>query len=106
MPTPKHANALNENFPNIRRVFQVEGAISEKYSFDCLPVNGNISNGSVSDSYVEFIVSSSNNELVDVNSFMLESKLKITKSNGSDLDDTCNVTVIDGLAYRLFQKPT
>ena len=35
---------------------------------------------------------------------MLECKLKIAKSNGHDLDDTCNVTVIDGLAHRLFQK--
>ena len=72
VPTPKYVNAIDENFPNTRRVFQVEGAISGKYSFDCLPVYGNISNGSVSDSYVEFIVSSSNNEHVDGNSLMLE----------------------------------
>ena len=106
VPTPKYVNAIDENFPNTRRVFQVEGAISGKYSFDSLPVNGNISNGNVSDSYVEFIISSSNNELVDANSFMLESKLKITKGSGADLDDACNVTVIDGLAHRLFQKST
>ena len=58
VPTPKYVNAIDENFPNIRRVFQVEGSISRKYSFDSLPIKGNISNGSVSDSYVEFIVSS------------------------------------------------
>ena len=37
---------------------------------------------------------------------MLESKLMIRKANGYELDDTCNVTVIDGLAHRLFQKST
>ena len=64
VPTPKYVNAIDENFPNTRRVFQVEGAISGKYSFDSLPVNGNISNDSVSDSYVELIVSSSTMNLL------------------------------------------
>ena len=48
--TPKYVNAIDKNFPHTRRVFQVDGAISGKYSFDSLPVNGNISNGSVLDS--------------------------------------------------------
>ena len=37
---------------------------------------------------------------------MLGSKLNIKQVDGYDFDETCNVTVINGLAHRLFQKFT
>ena len=104
VPTAKYINSIGDDFPSENRTYKVESSISSRYQRDHLPLNANISTGNISDSYVEFIVSANQNEFIDLDSLTLETKLKITKADGSSLDDTCKVSVVDGLAHRLFIK--
>ena len=57
------------------------------------------------ESNVEYSVSSSNNDMVDVKLFIWEGKVKI-RADESDLDGTFNVKVIYELAHWLFQNST
>ena len=104
LPTAKYVNSIGEEFPNGNRTYKVESSISNRYLRDYLPINANISSGSVTDCYVDFMISSNQNEFIDCESFTIETKLEILKADGSVLDDACNVSVVDGLAHRLFTK--
>ena len=104
LPTAKYVNSIGEEFPNGNRTYKVESSISNRYLRDYLPINANISSGSVNDSYVDFMISSNQNEFIDCESFTIETKLEILKADGSVLDDGCNVSVVDGLGHRLFTK--
>ena len=104
LPTAKYVNSIGEEFPNGNRTYKVESSISNRYLRDYLPVNANISSGSVTDSYVEFIISGNQNEFIDCESFTIETKLEIQKPDGTAIDDSCKVSVVDGLAHRLFSK--
>ena len=106
LPTAKYTNSISEEFPNGNRTYKVETAIASRYMRDHLPINSNLTNGSINDNYIEFVLNSNQQELVDCNSFTLEMKIKITKPDGSALADTAKVNVIDGLGHRILSRCT
>ena len=104
LPTVNYSNSISEEFPNSNRSYKVESGISHRYFRDHLPVNASLTNGTVSDNYVEFVLNSNQQEFFDLNSFSLELKLKINTPDGGDLSPTVNLSVIDGLGHRLLSK--
>ena len=104
VPTLNFHNSISDQFPTSNRHYKVESSISDRYLRDYLPVNANVNTGSVADSYVEFIISPSEQEFIDLGSLQFEFKLQITKADGSALDDNCHVTVVDGLSDRLLSR--
>ena len=104
LPTVNYSNSISEEFPNSNRSYKVESGISRRYFRDHLPVNASITNGTVSDNYIEFVLNSNQQEFFDLNSFSLELKLKITLANGADLPDTAKLTVVDGLGHRILSR--
>ena len=106
VPTIKYTNSIAEEFPNGNRTYKVESAISSRYMRDHLPINSNLTNGAINDNYIEFVLNSNQQELFDCNAFALEMKIKIIKPDGSDVDNTANITVIDGLGHRILSRCT
>ena len=106
LPTANYSNSISEEFPNSSRQYKVESGISNRYYRDYLPINANLTNGSIADSYVEFVLNSNNQEFFDLNSFALELKIKLTLSNGEDLPPESKLTLIDGAGHRILSKCT
>ena len=106
LPTVKYTNSISEEFPNGNRTYKVETAIAGRYMRDHLPINSNLTNGSINDNYIEFVLNSNQQELVDCNSFVLEMKIKLVKPDGSEIDDNDKVNVIDGLGHRILSRCT
>ena len=100
VPSEKFINSLAEEFPNGNRMYKVESGIISRHRRDYLPINCSLSNGSVNDSYLEFVLNSSENEFIDCNAFALEMKIKLQK-NAADITPSDNVILIDGAGHRL-----
>ena len=106
VPTQRYSNALTEEFPSQNRNYLVEAGISSRLRRDFLPANSSISNGGISDSYIEFNLTSNQQEFFDLQSFAIETKIKLVKGANLDIAKEDNVSVIDGLGHRLFSKCT
>ena len=104
LPTVKYINSISEEFPNSNRTYKVESAISNRFQRDHIPINGNLSNQNITDSYVEFILPSNGNNFISTDSFYLESSIRIVKNEDTALDKDCNVTLIDGFAHRMLLR--
>ena len=99
-------NSVSSDFPNPNRMYKVESGVVNRYMRDYLPVNANISNGSVDDNYIEFVVNANDQEFIDLTSFVMEVKLNITDAEGKVLDDTKHVSIVDGCGHRLLTRFT
>ena len=106
LPTVNYSNSISEEFPNNNRSYKIESGISNRYIRDHLPINANVTNATVSDNYIEFVLNSNQQEFFDLNSFTLELKIKINNPNGEDLGKDTKLTVIDGLGHRILSKCT
>ena len=73
---------------------------------DHLLINSNLTIGYFNDNYIELIFKSNKQELVDCNSFVLETMIQIIKPDGDDLDDAVKISVIDGLGHRFLSRCT
>ena len=104
IPTVNYSNSISEEFPNSNRIYKVESGISSRYYRDNLPINANLTNGSVADNYIEFLLNSNSQEFYDLNSFALELKIKITNANGSNLGPEAKVSLIDGAGHRILSR--
>ena len=101
VPTEKYTSTVTQEFPTINRSYKLESSIKSRYKRDHLPISGaTLGNGQVKESYLEFLVQTSQHELLDLQDFSLELKIKFSK-NGQALQATDNVTVIDGLGERI-----
>ena len=78
---------IAETFPSSQRTYEVELIIL------------NLTNGSVSDNYIEFVLNSNQQEFIDCDVFVLE--MKIATSDSKPVSDNYKFTVIDGLGYRI-----
>ena len=101
LPTVNYSNSISEEFPNSNRSYKIESGISRRYFRDHLPVNASLTNGTVSDNYIEFVLNSNQQEFFDLNSFSIELKLKINTPAGGELADTVKLSVVDGLGHTL-----
>ena len=106
LPTMKYVNSISSHFPNPTRTYKVESGIKNRYLRDYLPINASLSNGAVEDNYIEFIINSNNQEFIDISSLAMEMKMKITNSDGTTVDGTKKISVIDGLGHRILSRCT
>ena len=104
LPTFHYSNSITDQFPNSNRSYKIESGIKTRYLRDHLPINGNLLNGTITDNYIEFILNSNQQEFFDLDSFTLELKIKIKKSNGDAITDTNKFTLIDGAGHRILSK--
>ena len=106
IPTMNFVNSVSSDFPNPNRMYKVESGVVNRYLRDYLPINANISNGSVDDNYIEFVINSNDQEFIDLNSFVMEVKLRITTVDGKILEKGNHVSVVDGCGHRLLSRFT
>ena len=66
LPTVKYTNSVLEEFPNGKRTYEVEVATAIRYMRDHLLINSNLTNGSINDNYIELVLNSNQQELIDV----------------------------------------
>ena len=104
IPTSRYTNSLAEEFPSHNRTYKVESGISNRYRRDYLPINANLNNGNLTDTYIEFVLPSNGQEFMDLDSFSIEMKLNIVKANGSKLDETDQLTLVDGFGHRILNR--
>ena len=104
LPTANYSNSISEEFPITNRKFKVESSISSRYFRDHLPINANISNGGVSENYIEFVLNSNDQEFFDLKSFALELKISIRQNDGSELAAGSKLSLIDGAGHRILSK--
>ena len=104
LPTANYSNSISEEFPITNRKFKVESSISSRYFRDHLPINANISNGGVSENYIEFVLNSNDQEFFDLKSFALELKIEIRKNDGTELVAGSKLSLIDGAGHRILSK--
>lgn len=104
IPTHNFTNSVIEDFPTTNRIYKVESGILARYFRDSPATNTNLTSGLVNDSYLEFIINSSEQEFFDCKSLSLELKVKITKADGGDLPDNASITLVDGFAHRLLSR--
>ena len=107
IPTAKYSHSIAQEFPRTSREYHVESTVSSRLWRDYLPSNTNINSTAGFnniDSYFDFNLTGNSNEFFDTNSFALETKIKFLKADGTDLDDTCNVATVDGIAIRMISR--
>jgi len=104
LPTSNYVSSVTESFPTNNRPYKIETSIGDRNLREYLPTNINVTNGSVTDNYVEFILDGSDAEFVDLSSIYVEMKMKIVNEDGSSLDDSKNVSLVDGVANRIFTR--
>ena len=104
IPTVNYSNSISEEFPNSNRMYKVESGIVNRYFRDNLPINANLTNGTVADNYIEFVLNSTSQEFYDLNSFALELKIKILNENGGALTPESKLSLIDGAGHRILSR--
>jgi hypothetical protein len=104
LPVDQYAASISEDFPRITRERPVETSIASKSIIDILPTNLG-SNHKLQDRYLEFRIPGIRGSLIDLGQLVLEIKLGITTSDGvTKLDDTQNVTLVNGTANTMFKS--
>lgn len=106
IPTMNFVNSVSSDFPNPNRMYKVESGVINRYLRDYLPINANISNGSIDDNYIEFVINSNDQEFIDLNSFVMEVKMKIAGIDGKSLETDKHVSIVDGCGHRLLSRFT
>lgn len=107
IPTTKYSHSIAQEFPRTSREYHVESTVSSRLWRDYLPSNTNINSTAGFnniDSYFDFNLTGNSNEFFDTNSFALETKIKFLKADGTNLDDTCNIVAVDGIALRMISR--
>ena len=103
-PTSQYVNSISEFFPNPNRVYKIEGSFIGKNNYDQLPSNANLSDMSISDSYVEFLLPASQEEFIDTASMVIEMELKVTMEDGSDIDGADHISTVDNIGERILSS--
>ena len=102
--TSNFTNSLASEFPNSLRSYKIESGISHRSTTDYLPINAVITGSDIENNYLEFIISPSDKEFINLENIFLELKLKVTRSNGSDMNDTDNCSIIDGVGSTIISS--
>ena len=106
VPVHHYVNSMIEEFPRQNKVFKIEGTIANRYTRDFLPVNSRGVSGAIEDSYIEFVLNSSELEFFDLESLVLEARLDIEKEDKTALKATDTFTIVDGCGDMLLEKST
>lgn len=91
-------------FPRVNKKYLVEAAVERSFNRDFQSANASVFDGRVNDSFIEFIIPASDNELIDLASLSAEIKIEITAADGTAVDNTCNITLVDGFFHRIFKS--
>jgi hypothetical protein len=71
---------------------------------DYLPVNASISNGGISDSYIEWVLPASETEFFDLTKLNLELKTQFRLADGEPIPAAHNVQLVNGYGHRVINK--
>lgn len=103
-PSGRFDESVTELFPHPLKRYKVESSIASKYERDYLPVNGNIFNGSIRDSFLEFNIEGSENAFIDMSTISLEMKIQFTNANNTPIENTKNISLVDGFFHRILKS--
>lgn len=97
----RYENAICDQFPIPNRKYKVDSSITDRMNRDYLTVNAaNSSN----ETYLEFVISPSNREFINLENILLELKFKIVTSSGEKIKETDNITLIDGVGHSIISR--
>ena len=102
-PINNYSAAISEMFPCPNKVRMIETSIASKQDLDILPVNPGF-DSKITDKYVEFRITKAQGSFIDMSSFTLELKLRVTKSDGSLLVDIDTLVFVNGLLHSIFKS--
>jgi len=102
--TTKFIHSLASDFPNPKQFYKVDSTIIGREQRDYLPINANLDSTQVNDGYIEFHLGAQDKSFYNFNKCYLEIQLKITKSDGSDLDATDHVAACDGMGHAIISQ--
>ena len=103
IPVSSYTVGVTESYPNVNRQRIVESSINSKERIDVLPVNMGI-NHRLTDKYFEFRIPGTVGAFIDLTSLLIEMKLVLKQKDGSELPDTLNIGVVNGLSNTLFKS--
>jgi hypothetical protein len=103
-PTENYDLGVIESFPSINRKYLIESTVESRFDRDFLSTNSSLYTGHVTDSFIEFLIPGSDNELVDLSSLSAEVKIRVKKADLTDIAATDEVTLVDGFFHRMFQS--
>ena len=103
-PTNRYDQSISEMFPNPTRRYKIESSIASKYDRDFLPVNANLFNGGINDSFLEFNVEGIENSFLDLSHLTLEMKVQFTNANNTAIEPAKNLSLVDGFFHRMFKS--
>ena len=101
-----YINSVTDEFPNPNRSYKIDSSIENRSCRDYLPVNS-LTSSRLEESYLEFIISPSEKEFINLDSILLELKIKITLKEGGELkegEEESELTVIDGLGHTIISR--
>ena len=102
-PINNYSSAISEMFPRPNKLRMIESSIASKQNVDILPINAGFDN-KITDKYVEFRVPKAVGSFIDMSSLAVELKLRITKVDGSLLDDNDKMVFTNGLLHTIFKS--
>lgn len=97
-------HSVGENFPTPLRTYNVDSGVQSRITRDYLPLNANLDSTQITDSYIEFILNPSDREFFNLGKIFLELQLRITRPNGTDLEDDDVVSVIDSVGTSIISR--
>ena len=91
-------------FPCINKKYLIESTIESKFDKNYLSTNSTIYNGRIDETFIEFHIPGSDNEMIDLRSLTAEVKIRVRKADGTALAAGDHVTLVDGFFHRMFQS--
>ena len=103
-PTARFSLAIDDSFPTPNRQHKIEASIANKYITDFSPLNANLQSGHLNDSYIEYFLPPTSEEFYNFNEIALELKVRFLKEDGTPVDNTDNISFIDGISDRIINR--
>ena len=69
--------------PSINKKYLIESSIDSKFERNYLSTNSSLYDGRIADSFMEFHIPGTDNELVDLSSLTAEKKIRVRNANGT-----------------------
>ena len=101
-PTENYEMGVIEMFPSINKKYLIESSIETKFERNYLSTNSSLYDGRIGDSFIEFLIPGTDNELVDLSSLTAEVKIRVRNANGTAIANDAQVTLVDGFFHRMF----
>ena len=103
-PTENYEMGVIDMFPSANKKYLIESTIESKFERNFLSTNSSLYDGRIAESFIEFHIPGSDNEMIDLSSLAAEVKIRVRNADGTPLVAAAHVTLVDGFFHRIFQS--